>query len=265
MIDYHIHSSFSGDSQMSMQDACNSAINAGLKEIAFTDHIDLLWPENCYTTINLTDYFNKLNNIKSEYSGKLTVKIGIELGLQPISIDETNSLINGFEFDFIIASVHCVDCIDIINPEFYSNKSTQEAYLRYFNEILSIMNSFNNFSVLGHLDIIRRYLPNIEDRKIKYSEYFEILKEILTTLIKMNRGIEINTSGYNYGLNSFLPEIEIVKLYRELGGEIITVGSDSHHPSKVGNKIPEAIEMIKSVGFKYITSFSNMQPDFMKI
>lgn len=266
MQDYHIHSSFSGDSDMSMDDACKKAINLGIKEIAFTDHIDLYWPGPIkFEIIDLKQYASTIKGFQEKYQEKLTVKLGVELGIQPHSADETKILIAETDLDYIIASIHCVDGMDICEERFFNQKTPYQAYFRYFEEVLHMVESFEPFSVLGHLDVIRRYYPNPEERNINYRDFAEIIDNIFISLIRKNKGIEINTSGFRYGLESFLPSLDFLKRYRQLGGEIVTIGSDAHTPDFVGYKLDQAIDMIKESGFRYITGFNKLEPSFIKI
>lgn len=266
MNDYHLHSTFSSDSVMTMDEACKKAISMGFDEIAFTDHIDLFWPgSSSFGAINLDEYFSSLDKMILKYGGKISIKKGIEVGIQPHAIKQTKNMTEARSFDFIIASVHCVDCIELDEPKYYSGKSAGEAYMRYFEEVLHTVGSYDHFSVLGHIDILRRYVPGSDNKTIKYSDYSDILDRILTTLINKNKGIELNTSGYKYGLGSFLPAIDFIKKYKELGGEIITVGSDAHRTEHIGHKFSEARELLQQCGFKYITRFDNMQPNFSKL
>ncbi len=267
MQDYHIHSSFSGDSCMPLSDACRKAVNLGLEEIAFTDHIDLDWPGSTadFQNINLVDYFKSLDKCIDEYSHNIRIRKGIELGLQPHTVKKTSAHISGFDFDYIIASVHCVDSTTLDCPDYYSGRSKNSSYLSYFQDVLTIVRNFEKFSALGHIDVITRYVPNPAERNINYLDYTDILDDILSELVRRGKGIEVNTSGYRYGLDSFHPGPELVKRYLELGGEIITIGSDAHTPDFIGHKIGSAMEMIRNCGFRYISSFSDMNAAFIKI
>lgn len=267
MQDYHIHSNFSGDSDMPMETACSAAINLGLKEIAFTDHIDLGWPGPGleFENINLEEYTAAIRRNGSKYSKSLSVKLGIEIGLQPQTLQETRILIENYPFDYIIASVHCVDCFVLGDNRFFAGKTVFQAYERYFKEVLSVVTNFDHFCTLGHIDVMRRYIPTPSDRQIKYADYLDVLDSIFLTLINKNKGIEINTSGFRYGLESFLPPFDFIKRYKELGGEIITIGSDAHSVPYIGCKLKEALDIISSCGFKYYTSYTNMTPTFINL
>ncbi len=267
MQDYHIHSSFSGDSHMSMSDACKKAVSRGLLEIAFTDHIDLDWPGNTtdFKNISLAEYFKSLNKYIDKYSDKIKIKKGIELGLQPHTIEKTSAHITGFDFDYIIASVHCVDNTILDCPVLFNGRPKNSAYLTYFQDVLTMVRNLEKFSVLGHIDVITRYVPDPAERNINYLDFTDIIDDILSELVRRGKGIEVNTSGYRYGLNSFHPGPELVKRFFKLGGEVITVGSDAHTPDYIGHQISSAMEMIRSCGFRYISSFSDMNVSFIKI
>jgi histidinol-phosphatase (PHP family) len=236
MQDYHIHSNYSGDSNMPMLEACEKAINLGLKEITFTDHVDLDWPgEFKFEIIDITNYLNEIESMQKNFSN-ISIKKGIEMGIQPHTIQSSEDILTKFKFDYVIASVHCVDNLDIMKSEYYNGKSVKEAYRRYFEEVLYAVTHFNNFCILGHIDMIRRYIPDTARREINYNDFSDVLDEVLINLVKKNKGLEVNTSGLRYGLDSFHPTIEFIKRFRELGGEIITIGSDAHNTDSVGYK-----------------------------
>lgn len=267
MFDYHIHSSFSGDSEMDIMAAVEKAVQIGLKEIAITDHLDYLWPDKStmFEMIEPDKYHKAVEDANKVFGNRITVKKGIEIGIQPDCIAQSKKFLEGWNYDFVILSIHCVDGMDISEGIFYQGKTPEEAFKRYYEEVLFAVNHFEQFNVIGHLDFIRRYIPDPFFKKPVYSCFYEIIDKILKTLISKNKGIEVNTSGFRYGLNSFTPEFELVKRYKKLGGSIITVGSDSHSPEYVGSNINQAVELIKSAGFKHITLFNNMNPHFYKL
>lgn len=141
MFDYHIHSNFSSDSNMSMEDAVKKAIELNLEEIAFTDHMDLLYPPVSYPVwdINYEDYMNEFFAIKKKYSSKIKIKLGSEVGLQPHSIEKSLEILNSYSFDFVIASTHVVDFQDLADGVFYQGKTKQQAYIRYFEETFNLI------------------------------------------------------------------------------------------------------------------------------
>ncbi|MCI1931048.1 MAG: histidinol-phosphatase HisJ family protein, partial [Clostridia bacterium] len=147
--------------------------------------------------------------------------------------------------------------------EFFEGKSKHQAYTDYFEEVLSNVKNYDFFNVYGHIDFINRY-GSYEDKTMDYYEFKSLTDEILKTIISKGKGIEINTSGYRYGLGHPHPQFELIKRYKELGGEIITVGSDAHKPEQITFKFDKAYEMLKEAGFKYITLFTDRKPEFVK-
>ncbi len=264
MYDYHVHSSFSADCDIDMKDFIEKAINMGFKEICFTDHIDY---DYCDPSINfefdIADYTEYINKMRGLFGHKIKILKGVEIGIQPHLLKDYEDTIGNNNFDFVISSIHTCDRKDLYLGDFYKDKTPRQAYLKYFEELLYCIKNFDSFNVIGHLDVLIRYDEAVRNENIR--NYFDVLEEIFKALIDKNKGIEINTSGYRYNLDSFMPSFDIVKLYKELGGEIITVGSDSHSPDTLGFKFDHVYEALKHLGFKYITIFEKMEPNFIKI
>lgn len=260
MIDYHIHSNFSVDSSMEMETACTKAIDLKLDEIAFTDHIDIDYPDPDFIfDLDIYDYLNQIQKIQQKYKNQLKIKKSIEIGLQPHVLSETNDKISGFEFDFIIASVHGVSKTDMHNGDYFRTRDQKQGYIEYLFQLFDMLQNFNNYDVLGHFDIIRRY----SDRKTSLYDIDKcrpIIDQILNLLIKKNKCLEINTSGFRYGINSIMPDINILKRYKYLGGKLITVGSDAHLPAQIAYNFQYTYKTIKKVGFNYITTFDKRTP-----
>ena len=134
----------------------------------------------------------------------------------------------------------------------------------YFLSILRNIQEYDQFQVYGHLDYIVRYAPE-KDRYYNPLQYHEVCEKILRHLIEHGKGIEINTSGYKSGLKFPNPHPDLLKLYRRLGGEIITFGSDAHFPEYVGYESKKACDLLKDCGFSYYTTFKNQIPEFHKL
>ena len=268
MYDYHFHTTFSGDSTIDPEEGIQRAIKEGIKEIVVTDHIELnVWrPGDIFDhdMVDLPRYFKTFNHLTEKYKGKIAIKIGLEVGLQVEEKQAIDQLIHSYPLDFVIGSTHTIDKIDLYYGKIYEeDKAT--AYDLYFNEVLRNVKTFDCYNVYGHLDLIIRYaLGKYEDVKISTAD-MEIVRTILKEIITRGKGIEVNTSGYRYGLNSTNPDMEILKLYRQLGGEIITVGSDAHSIEHLGANIQETYELLKCLGYKYITTFDRMKPLQIKL
>ncbi|QNU65535.1 histidinol-phosphatase HisJ family protein [Ruminiclostridium herbifermentans] len=265
MHDNHIHSNFSGDSDMEANSACQKALEMGLSGLVFTDHVDYDYPDFDESfLINLDQYFNYFKQLQSNWKDKLDIRIGIEMGFQPHVIDEINKTINNYPFDFIINSVHIIDHLDPYTGQYFIGKTQRQAYERYLQEILSSIVSYDNYDIIGHIGYVARYCK-VEDKPLRYNDYAELLDQILRAVIEKGKGIELNTSGIRSDLHCSIPGLDTFKRYFELGGELITIGSDAHRTEHVGHSFKEAAEYLKEIGFKYVAHFEARNPIFEKL
>ncbi|MFP4021127.1 MAG: histidinol-phosphatase HisJ family protein [Halanaerobium sp.] len=266
LFDYHLHSHFSADSEMTMEQLCQAAVSKGLDEIAITDHHDIDYQDNTIEfLIDKDKYLKEIEKFQQKYSGQLKIKKGIEMGLQPHIFKESKQYLLD-DFDFIICSFHTAEKSDLYNGDFFKNYSQWEAYIQYLKTVFEVVRKYDHYSVLGHLDIIRRYgdfknRPELMENK----EAAVLIREILKEIIKKDRGLEVNTSGYRIDGENPLPSFEILELYQQLGGKILTIGSDSHNTENITNKFDYTISKLKEIGFEYLTTFENMKPEFHKI
>lgn len=263
--DFHNHTDFSGDSDTAPEEMAEQAIRLGLRYLCITDHMDLDFPyEEPVFTFSLPDYFQKHEELRKRYGGELTLFTGIEAGLQPTVGGQLTKILSDWNFDFVIGSSHIVDRMDPYYSEFWEGRDEHSCILRYFETILENLNCFYDLDVYGHIDYIVRYAPS-KASHYSYQKYAEILEEILKTLISKNIGLELNTAGLKYGLGFAHPHPDILKRYRELGGEIITIGSDAHRPEHLAYAFDKVPEILKTCGFEYYTIFKNRKPEFIKL
>lgn len=264
MKDCHIHTNISHDGISSIEEYLKYASIIGVDEITFTEHYDdYTGLETKLRTLDVLDYYNKYLLYKND--NILKTNFGIEIGLQPDLVNKIENMTTQYPFDFIIGSSHITCKKDMaMDKSFFDGYSRKEAYLRYFKEVLQNIILYNQFDVYGHLDYVVRY-GGYASKKIEYSEFKEILDEILINLIKKDKGIEINTSGIRYGLGNPHPNIDVIKRYKELGGKIITMGSDAHKIQDLAKNFNEAFDILEDVGYKEVAIYHNRIPDFVKI
>ncbi|NLL76945.1 MAG: histidinol-phosphatase HisJ family protein [Clostridiales bacterium] len=267
--DYHLHSSFSGDSGTPMESMIKKAISLGLKSMCFTEHMDIDYvyvkkEDTGMFELNTDFYLLDLINFKEKYKEKIDIYFGVELGLQPHISREMSKYVKEHDFDFIIGSSHLCNKKDPYFPYFYEDRPEEEAYREYFYSILDNLKAFQNFDVYGHLDYVVRYGPN-RDKNYSYEKYKDVLDSILSKLIDMEKGIEINTGGVSYGLKDLNPCIGIIRRYKELGGEIITIGSDAHTPDRICKDFTRAADILKECGYKYYTVFAKRMPEYVRL
>ncbi|MCD7725498.1 MAG: histidinol-phosphatase HisJ family protein [Clostridiales bacterium] len=267
--DYHLHSSFSGDSDTPMEDMIRQGIALGLTQMCFTEHNDFDYPVTDATPaglfeLNPDSYLYEWIKCKEKYQEQIHLCFGVELGLQPHLARQNAAFAKACEYDFIIASSHICNGKDPYYPAFYEGRSQEDAYREYFESILENLKHFSNFDVYGHLDYVVRYGPSREEG-YSYELYREILDRILDKLLEMEKGIEINTSALARGMREPNPCAGILKRYRALGGEIITVGSDAHATAQIAHAFDRAADILKDCGFRYYTTFERRSPSFHKL
>ena len=282
LADYHVHSEFSDDSRETMEKQIERAIELGFDELCFTDHVDYGikkdWDEgdvqwrggdgmsssasemDPLANVNYPEYFGKILRMKETYKGKIEIRSGLEFGVQSITIPQYEDLWSkwGSELDFALLSMHQVNNQEFWTQDFQKGKTQKEYNEGYYREILKVIRQFKHYSVLAHLDLIIRYDKNgiypFEDVK-------GIIAEILKTAIADDKGIEINTSSWHYGLKDTQPSRAILKLYKDLGGRIITIGSDAHTTKYLADHIDDARRILKDeIGFEQFCTFDHMNP-----
>lgn len=263
--DTHMHCSFSGDSDSPADAMADEAYAQGLPGICFTDHLDYDYPsEPELFLLDLEEYGQEMRRMRHRYAGRLPVLCGIELGLQPHLAKKHRLAVQSHPFDFVIGSSHTVHGKDPYYAAYYEGRTSEEAYLEYFASILENIRAFHDFDVYGHLDYVVRYGPD-KNNFFTYEKYRDILDAVLTELVSLGKGIEINTAGFRCGLGHPNPCEEILMHYRELGGEILTIGSDAHNPKDIASSFNRLPGILKDCGFSYYTVFFRRKPVFIKL
>lgn len=262
--DTHMHCRFSGDSSEDPELMIQSAIEKSLDGICFTDHIDYDYPGPTPFGFDASEYFQTLLPLAEKYRRKLDVRIGVELGLQPHLAQRYDAFLSEREFDQVIGSSHVSRGIDPYYPEFYEGRTEDEAYLDYFQSVLENIAAFDNFDVYGHIDYVVRYGPT-KNKNYSYEKFKEVIDEILRALIEKGKGIELNMAGFKYGLGHPNPTEEILRRYRKLGGEIITLGSDAHQKEHVAYDFEKIRGILTQAGFTHYAAFQKRKPVFFKI
>ncbi|MBM7614860.1 histidinol-phosphatase HisJ family protein [Alkaliphilus hydrothermalis] len=264
MFDYHVHTTFSPDAKSPMEEVIKSGIEKNLKEICFTDHIDYDWDgKGNDIRFDFDSYFKTIDGFKEKYKDRISIKQGVEFGLQPHLIEKYQAVSRKYDFDFILCSVHSLRKEDLYQGVFFEGRPQQEAYNIYFEELAQVVDAYEDYSVLGHLDVIKRY--GGYDVILPLEHYHDFLVPLLKKIIHLGKGLELNTSGIRYNLGDFHPSLDILKIYRNLGGEIVTTGADSHQAHQVAYDFPHALEALSSIGFKYVCTFDKMKPAFHSI
>ena len=272
LADYHTHSSCSFDGKFTMTQMAQAAIDAGLCQICITDHVEMedsinpvpFYNAECYSSTfqkNMTDQYEAaLKNCGNE----IDIRKGIELSSYIPYRHEAELISSDPTLDFVIGSIHnMTKTQDFYFIKYETQKQCDELYARYLQEYIT-MAGMGLCNSIGHIGYPERYMHR-DGFDIDPMRYRDALEALLKKCIEVGCGLEMNTSGLRQGLNKTLPGRDVFALYRELGGEIVTVGSDAHLTKDVGAEIANAYEILKEIGFKYITVFKKRKPEFIKL
>lgn len=261
MFDYHMHSRVSFDGFDTGLQMAQAAKEAGLKEICFTDHLDYDPLGKMGILAFDTDCYN------AEYNGLelpgLKIRRGMEFGMMADNREQFQQDLKRRPFDFVLGSIHFVDDLDVYFEEYWAGKTIFQAERRYLEATLECVRIHEDFDVLAHLTYIAKTRCHPAPRAVPYGEHRELIDEILRILVSKGKGLEINTSGVDRA-GDFLPTRDIVSRFRELGGEIVTVGSDAHKCNRVGQYSREACEILKDI-FGYVCTFEDRKAIFHKL
>jgi histidinol-phosphatase (PHP family) len=263
--DYHTHSSFSPDGEPTIGEMCEAALSAGLQELCVTDHCEVNgWNGKPYDFMD-DRYFAELSRAKERYNGRLTLLAGREIGQATQNKTLAAELASDGRLDFVIGSLHNLtgyeDFYFLEYPDISCCKSLAE---RYFTELRELI-LLGGFDVLGHLSYPLRYIRGRAGLEFDFSGYASEIADIYRLLINSGKGIEVNTSGLRQPLGQTMPAFDLVKLYRECGGEIVTVGSDAHKAEDIGAGIEEGQDLLRAAGFECFTVFRERKPSFIKL
>ena len=261
MFDYHMHTVVSFDGQHRGQDMAKAALAAGLKEICFTDHLDY-------------DPLGKMGNMAfdtAQYNAEydhlelpgLKIRRGMEFGMTVDNRAQFQKDLQRRPFDFVLGSVHFVDELDVYFQEYWHDKTVVQAERRYLEETLECVRLHEDFDVLAHLTYIAKTRCHKAPRPVPYGEHRQLIDEILRTLARKEKGLEMNTSGISR-CGDFLPGAEYFRRFRELGGQIVTIGSDAHSCDRVGEHSYEACQILRDI-FGYVCTFEDRKPVFHKL
>ena len=253
--DLHVHSNMSPDSRETLDDICLKAIKLGLKTIAISDHYEFYWPERRHPVFNFKHVEEEqeiIEKARIRYNGELNILFAIEIGQPHFDFHTAKKLVSSFDFDFILASFHKVGGTDLMSHDYMNEDERKKALYEYLDGLLIISELFD-FDSLAHLDLIKRYsLKAGRIERIETEE--ERVREILRALAIRGKALEINTSLLR-DYDETMPSAEILRWFREEGGERITIGSDAHKREHVAYAFDCAERIIRDCGFKGYTIY----------
>lgn len=255
LFDSHMHTCFSTDSKMKIDEAVMRGRELGIG-ITITEHMDIAYPGPQAFIFDVDQYFSEYSKYRNE-----SVLLGIEIGMRADCLEENCRIVQSYPFDYVIGSVHIVDNIDIYTADFYQGKSKQDVYRQYFATMLQCVTCYDGIHSLGHIDYIARY-ARFADPEVYYHEFAEQIDEVLTVLAKKGKALEINTRRLDSKevVNFLMP---IYQRFYEVGGRLVTVGSDAHRVGEVGRGLAAGQEIADRSQLK-VVYFKDGKPQYSK-
>ena len=259
--DCHLHSTYSSDGKSTVDELCEVALSKGIKAITITDHNALL-PEGFSHYENIKAAVLEVQRKNEELNGKLMVLSGVELEDQLTGDYDCSPFFEIDGIDCILGSIHSSPIVKKYYPHrpfgdhigtgaYTADMDTLREFMKiYYKELLHTAEN-TDVDVITHLTFPFRYINGKAKRGLEISEFYPLIDEVLKAIIKTDKSLEVNTSGFSWEWREFMPNEDVIKRYYLLGGRNVTIGSDAHETKNLGVGIPEAQKMLKSLGFKY--------------
>ena len=263
LFDSHVHSDNSHDGEHSITFLCENAQQKDLMGLCITDHYEMELNE-AQADICLRNSFIETGKSRQAFDNRLLVMSGIELGQATRNFQKADRLLNRYCFDFVIGSLHCIRDMDDFAYIDFSGLNVELILQRYFEEMLELC-QWGGFDTLAHMTYPLRYIIGKYQLPVDMKPYEEIIREILKTLADKNLALEINTAGLRREIGQTSPTLEYVKLFRELGGELLTFGSDAHRAQDLGAGLDVAIDMAKEAGFSHFAFYKKREPRMLRL
>jgi histidinol-phosphatase (PHP family) len=265
LFDNHTHSHHSPDSRMNMVTAADKIRDMSFRGICFSDHYDFDPPPGIERfTFDINRQQSDIDKLKASYPDLELLK-GVEVGIQPVSLEAIGAFMKKHTFDTVIASMHFIRGHDPYHGKYYDDYGFREAYGIYLQDILESIRTFRDFDILGHFDYIARYSP-YKEHEISLKTFGDILDPILRILAENGKTFEINTKTYqSFAHGTPVLDVNILKRFRELGGAAVSLGSDAHSPERIGAQFDRYSELLRQYGFRYGVYYKNRKPQYFKI
>ncbi len=258
LTDLHVHTCFSCDSDAEMEAFCHRAVALGLRQLAFTEHVDFVPADVGFGFFRPAVYLAEIERCRALFAGRVTVLSGMELGEPHRYRPEANALLAAHEWDVVISSLHWVQGQMVFDPDYFRQRPGDRAYRDYFVE-LAEMCWAGGFDALGHFDVVKRCGFEVNGG---YDEACleGVIRPVLEALIAHRIALEINTATLRLPVGQASPTLPVLRWYREMGGELVTIGSDAHSVANLAAGWETAVGLARAAGFTHLTSFRRREP-----
>jgi histidinol-phosphatase (PHP family) len=248
-----------------MADMCRSALQKNIPEIAFTEHFNRKPEDICYNKYNPEPFFKDIEACRAEFGPRgLTIKAGAEVGEIHLYRDEVNAILSAWPYDLVLGSLHWNRGESIFERSYFQKRDLLTAAREYFAELTEMIEG-GGFNIMSHMDVFKRMGYQVYNR-FDITEFEELVRPVFAACIRQEIAPEINTSALRMSVNQTHPTLEAIRWYREMGGEMLSIGSDSHRPDHIGSGLDKAIEIAKEAGFTRLTKFAGRKfQEFVEI
>ncbi|MGQ9710424.1 MAG: histidinol-phosphatase HisJ family protein [Anaerolineae bacterium] len=262
--DFHAHTHFSFDSQASPDAVCRAAIARGMPEIALTDHVDMNPLDGGYGYFRPDEHWREMQDCRARLNGHVRVHIGLECGEPHLFHRELNALTATHEYDVVLGSIHWVGNRPVETAAFFDGLDFHEGVALYLEELTRLAEE-GDYDILAHPDIIRRAIfRQFKVSEVDWTPYEAPMRRVLRTVAERGKALEVNTSYRRRGMGPPGPSVQVLRWFREEGGQFVTLGSDAHRPEDVGADFGEALAMVRAAGFEAVTVFRRRRPYWVR-
>lgn len=268
--DLHVHSCCSADGESSIADYAGEAAQLGLAEVGFCEHADFDPRDRSCGTMQVALYDQEIASARSVPRG-VRLRQGVEISFQASLAGAIGKWLAGHSWDYVVASVHLVDYRDgwaIVSERpaiqaYFQGHSARQAYLPYFEELLRAVESGLG-DVLGHFDLVKRYGAEVYG-PLDPCAFEDEVRVVLKALVARGMALEVNTSGLRQAPGETYPALTVLRWYREIGGEVVTIGSDAHHARQLASGLLEGEALVRAAGFRAIVTYEQRQARFLDL
>lgn len=275
LYDCHCHSEHSHDSNMPIREIAEKCIELGFSGVSVTNHYDPLTPGLCDDLIDsersgTLAAFDEISALREEYAGRIELLCGAEIGSPYRNKNNSDTITRDSRVDVIIGSVHVLlpifndGTVRNYNPYKERNPAEWDRIIEsYFTDIYRNI-AFCDIDIVGHVSYIQRYIDKDGAAPFNVKNYIDACVDIMKAAIAHNKAIEINAKSIDLCRKTPFSEFDFFKMYRDLGGELVTIGTDSHESNQFEGAF-KAKELLKAVGYKNACYYKGRQPVFYSL
>ena len=242
---------------------CESAVRKGLPEIGLAEHFDLHAREPKPVFYRPEAWWKEIERVRKSLDGRLLLRAGLEIGEPHLFPEEARTLLDRFHYDYVIGSLHYVGDELMFDNRLLERKGADGIMQPYFAE-LETMTRDPQFDILGHMDVPVRNGGTIW-KSYDPRRYETTIRAVLRNCIDHGIALEVNSGGLRRPANNLMPDPQILRWYREMGGQLVTLGSDAHAPADVGLHLDQALKLIRETGWGFVTRYERRQPSLLPL